>query len=255
MTILTSPGACFSSHGCSHGPEITQNRNDSLLVELERRQGDEYLVGRALRFLSDVNRHLGLHEEGILQGKEALEIYERVGGTREQMQCLIYLAWLLFEDRQFDAAEEAASRALGLVPEKGEEFLVCQFHRVLGRIYQSRGEKKTAIHHFETALGIASPFDWHDPLFWIHHDMADLFSDQGEFNDAHAHVERAKSHILNDAYKLGWAVYLQAGVLHRQQRLEDAKLEASNALEIFEKLGAVKEAGFCRDLLQVVKGQ
>jgi hypothetical protein len=35
----------------------------------------------ALMELSETNRLLGLHGEGIQQAKEALEIYERLGNT------------------------------------------------------------------------------------------------------------------------------------------------------------------------------
>jgi hypothetical protein len=52
--------------------------------------------------------------------------------------------------------------------EKGQELLVCRLHRVLGNMYQSKGEKGKALHHFETAIGIASPFPWHNVLFWNH---------------------------------------------------------------------------------------
>jgi hypothetical protein len=51
---------------------------------------------------------------------------------------------------------------------------------------------KQAIDHYETALGIASSSNWHGEQFWILCSLAELFRDQGRFDDAHAHVERAK---------------------------------------------------------------
>jgi tetratricopeptide (TPR) repeat protein len=51
---------------------------------------------------------------------------------------------------------------------KAINFRVCQCHRLLGDIHYSKGETEKAIDHFETALGIASSFNWHDQLFWIH---------------------------------------------------------------------------------------
>jgi hypothetical protein len=38
--------------------------------------------------LADVNRLLGLREEGMQRGKEALEIYKQLGDTLGQAQCL-----------------------------------------------------------------------------------------------------------------------------------------------------------------------
>ena len=219
-------------------------------LELERERGNFAGVAQSLRHLSRVNMFLDLSEEGIRQVKEALDIFERIGNTREQVQCLDKLAWLLYNDNQLDAAEDAASRAISLIPEKGEEALLCQLHRVLGNIYGSKGEKQKAIHHLETATAIASPFDWHDSLFWNHYDLAELFLNEREFNDANTHIEKAKSHAVDDAYKLGRGMQLLANVCYQQSRLEEAKSEASHALRIYETSGAEEDARVCRELLQ-----
>jgi tetratricopeptide (TPR) repeat protein len=221
-------------------------------LELERQRGDNSQIAYTLRQLADVNRHLLLLEEGIGQAKEALEIFERTGNTLWQMACSNDLALLLLDDKQFDAAEDVASRAIDLVPERGQEVIVCGLHQVLGNVYFSKGEKKKAIHHFETAIGIASSFNSHDDLFWNHFDLVSLFFEESEFDEANTHIELAKSHAVNDAYKLGRATLMQAGVWHRQLRLEEAKSEATHALEIFEGLGAMKDAGVCKGLLQEV---
>ena len=221
-------------------------------LELERRLGNDFWVAQTLRQLANVNRLLGLYKEGIQQVKEALGIFEQIGDTEGQTHCLKDLAFLLVEDKQLDAAENAASHAIDLVTGRGQEFLVCQLHRVLGRICGSKGDKKKAIYHLEKALGIASPPNWHKELFWIHYSLARLFCNEDELGDANTHVGRAKLHAIDDPYNLGCAVHMQANVLYLQGGLEDAKSEASRALEIFEKLGAVKEVEICRDLLQMV---
>ena len=82
---------------------------------------------------------MGLHEEGVQQAKEASEIFERLGDTAKQAGCLIDLAWVLHDDEQLDVAEEAASRAIEPILEEGEQFLACRGHRVLGKIYDSKG--------------------------------------------------------------------------------------------------------------------
>jgi hypothetical protein len=45
----------------------------------------------------------------------------------------------------------------------------------------------------------------------------------------------------------------QAIIWCRKRKLEDAKSEASNALEIYEKLGATKDVEDCRILLQEIE--
>jgi tetratricopeptide (TPR) repeat protein len=224
-------------------------------LELERRRGDDSQVALALRRLSDINRLLRFSEEGIQQAKEALEIVERIGDTIEQAQCLNDLAWLLIDDNQPDAAEKAASHAIDLVPEKGQEYLVCELHKVLGRINRSKGEREKALHHYEISLRIASPFNWHQILFWIHYNLAELFGDGRELDDESAHIERAKSYAVDGAmqYELGRAMGMQAEVWYRQRRLEDTKSEALDAVQIFEKLGATEELEYYRNLLQGVE--
>ena len=209
------------------------------------------MVARMLVDLSDTDRLMGLREEGIQQAKEALEIFEQLGHTVGQGDCLTRLALLFRSDKQFDAAEEAAFRAIALLPEKGEPIRACRSHRVLGEIYQSKGETKKAIHHFEVALGIASPFSWHSDLFGIHYQMAELSRDEGRFDGAQTHIERAKSYAADSAYNLGLAMELQALVWYRQHRLEEARSEALRAADIFDKLGA-KRIKVCREFLQKI---
>jgi tetratricopeptide (TPR) repeat protein len=234
------------------GNYAEQKRLLTYTLGLERRSGDDRRITQVLIFLSNVNRLLDLREEGIGQAKEALEISERIG-TEWETACLHRLAWLLIDDKQLDAAENAASRAITLIPKERQEDVVCGCHRVLGKVYQSKGDKKKAIQHFEAALRTVSPFDQSFGLFWIHLDLAELFLEWGELVDANTHVEQAKSHIVNNSFGLGRAMYLEALVRNRQLRFEDAKSEASHALEIFEKLGAAKEEGLCRGLLQIVE--
>jgi len=219
-------------------------------VNLWRERGDDNWVAMTLVNLSDTNRVLGFHKEGIQQAKEALGIYEQLGNAVGQAQCLIRLAFLLCSDNQLDAAEEAAFRAIDLLPKEGEQFRVCESHRALGNIYQSKGNTEKAIYHFEVAIGIASPFNWHDALFWIHYRLAGLFCGEGRFGDAHAYIEHAKSHTAGNAYSLGCVMEMQALVWYRQNRLEEARSEALHAADVYEKFGAAKDLEGCRRLLR-----
>ena len=223
-------------------------------LKLERERGDDDRVAFTLNQLSDANRLLCCYREGIHQAKEALEIYTRISDMANQAYSLIQLACLLCEDNQLDAAEDAAFLAVQLLPEKGREFLVCRSHRILGDIYDSKGEKEKAIHHFEVALGIASRFNWNGQIFWIHRSLAQLFCDEDKFADAHTHIEQAKCHAnATGEYFLGYLVQLQAEVYYRQDKLEEATSEALCALEIYEKFGALGMVEECRALLKRIK--
>ena len=196
---------------------------------------------------------LGLFKEGIGQAREALEIYERLGTAEGRGNCLIKLALLLHDDKQLDAAEEAGSRAIKILPEKGQEWRVCESHVVLGVIYRSKGEKEKAIHQFETALTTASSFGWSNQLFWIHHNLAVLFLDEDDFNKAHAHIEQARSNAVDDPYLLGLAILQQARIYYGQHRLEDSASGARRALEIFRRSGAQRFAKDCKGLLRDIE--
>ena len=167
------------------------------------------------------------------------------------------LAWLLNSNDQLDAAEEAASRAIDLLPEKGEEFQVCQCHQILGLIYQSKGEIKEAIHRLEVALEVASSFNWLTLQCRVHYSLASLFSDEGRFDDAQTHVEHAKLRAVNchHTYLLSHTMWLQAEIWMRQRRFAEAKSEASRAIAMYEKLGATDDVEGVRELLQQIDNQ
>ena len=222
-------------------------------LKLWREREDNRWIARTLSDLSDTNRQMRFHEEGIQQAKEASEIFERLGDTARLAGNLSDLAWLLLKDGKLDTAEEVAFRAIDLLPE-GEQHKLCQGHRVLGDVYRSKGDKEEATHHFGVALGIATSLNVPHDIFWIHLSLADMFSDEGRFNDAHTHIERAKSYAVNDAYPLARASWLQAWCWKEQCMFEDAKVEASRALGVFEKFGATDDAEGVRGLLREIDG-
>ena len=215
-------------------------------------RGDIAVAGIS-RKLSETNWKMGLHKEAIQWALKALEIYERLGHTVGQAWSLVILAWLLREDKQLGAAEEAASRAIGLISGVDNQSLVCGSHRIIGDIYRSKGYREKAIHHYEAALGIASSFNWHDPLFWLHYDLGWLFLHEGRSRDAQTHLKCAKSYTANSPYNQGHAMELQAWVWYRQHRLEEARSETLRAADVFEKLGAAKDVEDCKDLLVCIK--
>ena len=223
------------------------------LLQVDREQGGERRVAWTLRRLSDANRQLGLFGERIQRAQESLEIQKRLDDAVGQAWCFNNLAFLLYDDGQLDAAEEATVATLELL-EKGEELLVCQSHHLLGNIYYSKGEKWRAIRQFQMAFRIASPFNWHAELFWIQHSLAQVFLDEGWLDDAHVYIERAKSHAVNDStYCLGRVVLLHARVFLEQRKFEEAGSQALRALEMFEKLGAVSDRDICRGVHQRIE--
>jgi tetratricopeptide (TPR) repeat protein len=120
-------------------------------------------------------------------------------------------------------------------------------------VYRTKNEREKAIHHFEEALKIASDLGWDDQLFWINRSMAQLFLSGGKFDDANVHIERAKSHTTQNAYNLGRAMEVQARIWHQQRQLTDSASEASRAVEIYKKQGALRDVRRCEGLLKGIQ--
>ena len=235
------------------GNFVEQKRLLTHALKLNRERGDDPQVAVTLTVLADANRLLRLFEEGIQQAREASEICERIGRTGQQRASLITLADLLRGDNQLDAAEEVAFRTIKLLPEKGEEFRACRCHRLLGGIYYSKGEGEKSIYQFNKALEIASPFNWPDQLFWIHHSLAEVFYGENKFDDARLHIEQAKTYIVHGPYYIGRAMQVDARIQYQQGRLEDAMSKVSRAMEAFEKAGATEPLEMCGNFLQDIQ--
>ena len=222
-------------------------------LEVSRKQGSDLQVAETLRAMSNANRLLGCYTEGIQQAKEALEIYRRLDNTSGKTNSWQRLAWLYFHNGNFDAAEAAALQVIDLPSVKGEEFPACECYRVLGHTYHSQGKIEQAINHFQVAIEIASGFSWDYQLFWNHYALAEVFFFECEFDEAHIHVESAKSHATNDPYRLGRATQLKTWFWYSQGMLEEAMAEVSSAIDLFERLGATEELKDCMEALQRIE--
>ena len=215
-------------------------------LKLWRDQGDLYQVTVALSALSSLNRHLGLFGEGIQLAKEALEISQQLEDTQLQTEMLSALAMLFLQDNQVVAAEETASQAIALLPENSRSFATLVCYHALAEVYRVKGNSEEAIKHFKVALGVASSHSWHTEAFWIHQSLTVLFADTRRFEDASAHLERAKLHVPNNPHCLVRTIQLQAEIFYRQGRIGEAKSEYLRAAEGFEKIGATVGAEVCR---------
>jgi len=237
----------------SVGNYVESKRLNFHRLKLCREHGEDLQIARTLTSLSDTNRRLGLHEEGIPQAKEALEIYERLCDISGQTRSLRLFGWLLYRSNQLDAAEEAVSRALDLSSSQDDQLQVSLCDCLLGEICRSRGGTEAAVNHFETALGIASRFNVRYMQAWCHNSLAKLFLGEGKFDDAYTHIESSKSYAINDPYSLGCTMQLHADILYEQGRFGEAESEALCAAETFEKVGAAQDLEECRELLQRIK--
>ena len=100
-----------------------------------------------------------------------------------------------------------------------------------------------------------SSFNWHGELFWIHCSLAESFFGEGRFDDAHTHIERAKLPVINDGYRLGRVMQLQAQFWCGERKFVEAKSETLRAMDAYETVGATKDVEDCRDILRYIEGE
>ena len=211
-------------------------------LKLWRDRGDLHRAALTLQGLATVNRSMHLLEEAIEAAKEALEIFRQLTDAARQAECLSSLALLFLRNNQVETAEETASHAIALLPENSKQLIVCHCHQVLGEIYRVKRNREKALGHLQIALGIASSHNWDGEAFWIHRFLIMLFTTEGRFDDASAHLERAKLHAVNNASNSAHAVALQAYIFYHQRRFAEAKSEGLRAAEVFERIGGTDDA-------------
>jgi len=138
---------------------------------------------------------------------------------------------------------------------KEDKFSLCGCYKTLGRICHLKGETEKAIDYFEKALEIASSRNWQGRLSWINYNLAELFFDQGKHDEAHAAIERSKSHATNDKYNLGRSTELQAQFWYRQCRFEEAKATVLHAADVYGTIGASRNVEKCKILLRKIEAK
>jgi len=204
-------------------------------LKLWRAQGNDLQIARTLKSLAYANLTSRLNAEGIPLAREASEVYERLnhkGGCASSLRCL---AWLLAEDGQVDAAEEAITRANDFCSDEPTQ---PEHYHVLGHISLARGKTGEAISHHETALGIATSLNSsRQTQSQIIRCLVHLLLKEGRFDDAQAHLEFLKSDAANDIVSLGLAAAIQACVWRRQGRAEEAEAEIARVVVIYQKMG------------------
>ena len=214
-------------------------------LKLWRDRGNIYQVTATLLKLSSVNGPLQLFEEGIQLAKEALEISRKLENTQLQIESLSTLAMLFLRDNQVAAAEESAFQAIVLLPENNRPITALVCYQTLGEVYRVKGNSEESIKHSKVALEIAPSRNWHREAFSIYSNLVGLFADAGRFDDANAHLERAKLYATNNAYSSARAIELQAHIFYRQGKIREATSEYLCAAKGF-KIGATMNAEHSR---------
>ena len=219
-----------------------------------RDQGDLELVGATLASLSDINRTLGLYEEGIRQAIEAVEISQQFDHADGQAQCWAQLAQLLSQYGELDdSLVEDATRKIALLSENSSHSSLVPYHRALGHIYRSKGNTTKAVEHLKMSAEIASLRGLRFASFWSYHALVFIFCETGRSDDAIVNLELAKHQAANNAFLSAHVIVLQAGIYGIQGRFEEAESEFLRAVDAFEKLGAVTDTASCQESADIIR--
>ena len=233
----------------SLGNYLESRRIFAYTLELWRERGNDGMVAYLLCYLAGTNfEQSNFSTEGILQAKEASEIFENLNDTEGQGGSLYLLALLLAKDGQFDAAENAASSAINV---SSDELGVCQHHHALGHIYGAKGETEAAIGHFETALKISTSTNLREIQASTLRCLVWMLLEGGKLDEAQVYLERLKSDGINNLFSLGLAGAIQVFVWRREGRFEEAESEVSRIFGLYEEAGA---PGPQRNFWSFIKG-
>ena len=223
-------------------------------LELVRERGDDHLVARILKAMAYVNLRSRLYSEGIPQAKEALGIYEKLEDAAGQVESLRCLALLLGDDNQVDAAEEAVSHALKLSSGEPSQTQVCDHHHTLGHVYNSRGDMEAAISHLKMAFGIATSLNLQGKQATILRCLVQLLLEGGKLDDARVYLERLKLDAASSPLSLGLVTVIQVCIWRQEGRFEEAELEVSRVIGMYEENGAPAEfLEFCKGFLREIE--
>ena len=240
-----------------HGTIFNHAESKRLLtyaLKLWRERADNLWIAQTLKSLAHVNWQLDLVKEAILLAREIPEVFEGLDDTVEQANSLQYLALLLAEDNQLDAAEEAASRAIDLSSDEPTQSQICEHHHILSHTYRSRGEVEAAINHLQQAVEIAHSLDRQDRETSLLRCLVRLLLGEDRHDDAQVHLEHLKTHVAGDPYASGLIVLIQADIWCQQGRFEEAESEVSRIVSGNEKIGVSAHfLEYCREFLQEVE--
>ena len=240
----------------SYGNFPESRRLLGCMLKFWREQGSDHKVAGLLVELASANWALGIYAEGISQAKEALEIYEKLNETVEQVDCLHVLASLFIEDNQVNAAEEATSRAVIISLDEPSKSQLREHYLILGHMCRRRGETGAANGHYMKALGIARSLNQQGEQLVTILSLVTLLVETERFDDALVHLDHLKLDVANNPRYVGVVMQAQARVLLYQGKLEEARSEMLRTIGLYEGIGV--SAGYMDDskkFLQEIEGK
>ena len=234
------------------GNYAESSRLATRVLELWRDRGDLYQVALALRNLSILNAMIAPESEvGMGQANEAFELFKQLGDIEGQTASLSSLAAMFLQYNLVDKAEDAASHAITLLREDSDPGLIFECHHILGSVYAGLEERKKAIQHLELALATFPSGNVSGEGFWVRYLLVMLFAQEGRLDDAIVQSERARLDAVNNVINLAHSITLQAFILYRQHKFEEARAEGLRAVEAFEKIGVDWDTDLSRSVLGI----
>lgn len=114
----------------SVGNRVECKRLPNHALKLQRERGSDYGFAETLLHLSDVNRVMDLPKEGIHLAKEAFG-FSNCSVTQRDRRSVWPDSFGRCTQTTSSTSQKKPHSARSLLQEKGSQFLICQFHRVL----------------------------------------------------------------------------------------------------------------------------
>jgi tetratricopeptide (TPR) repeat protein len=166
-----------------------------------------------------------------------------------------FLGYAYYKKGEFENSIEHLARAIQQSKDFGLGHQLAQYSLYLAETYLSTDNKNKALEIVNNILGIIRDSGYR---YWegVHHRIVGELCDKTEFREAKKHIEESIKILKKIGAKNELAKsYLSLGHLYKEKGKKDkAKKYASQALNIFEKLGTLHEPEKARELLRDLKG-
>lgn len=221
--------------------------------ELYTGLGDRRGQAQAVRGLADIARNQGRGDDARTSYRAALTTYEEIGDLRGQAQSLRGLGHVARADGRLDEAADLFTRARDLSRRIGDRRGEANMLRGLGDVQRLQGDYAQARETLTRSADMHRDLDNPGGLGFTLRALGDTERADGRPERARAAYEEARAAFRRVGSRRGLAdtlCYL-AGVLPSGAETRAAYTEA---LAIYEDLGAVTAAGMCRERLTELDG-
>jgi tetratricopeptide (TPR) repeat protein len=212
--------------------------NRSLL--LARRTGDRASEAEALRRIGSIMGCHGRAKSALEHLEEALDIARSIGNRQSEWLIMMVIGNIYLEEGRLAGATEYYNQARSIARSIGRRRGECRIEVNLGEVCRRQGDLEGAKNYYNSARTIAAEIQDHEIEGHSLSNLGLVYEDLGEIDPALDCFHQALEIFSETNYHSNVEVEALSGIariLHRQNRIEDARSYFEMAVESGLKLG------------------